>query len=175
MKQGEGSAAPTACIAPDLIRRAQSVVARLRAAGLTVVTAESCTAGLLASVLSQADGAGEVLHGAFVAYSKAQKSAALGVPAELLDRSGSVNEAVVCALAQGALARSPATLALSITGVLGPEPDEDGNPVGLVYLCCMKRGNGGPLAKHEFGRQPDDILRHRTVCAALDLLAEAAR
>ncbi|HEY3777505.1 MAG TPA: CinA family protein [Rhizomicrobium sp.] len=170
MKQHDGPDVSAACIDPSLVSRASDAVCRLRALGLTVVTAESCTAGLIASVLSQADGAGDVLHGAFVTYSKAQKCAGLGVLSELLEREGSVNEAVACALADGALARSPAGVALSVTGVLGPDPDEDGNPVGLVYLCCKRRGTPERIAHCEFGRQPPDILRRRTVCAALDLL-----
>lgn len=160
----------TACIDPRLVQRAPSVVSRMCKKNVTIVTAESCTAGLIASVLSQAEGAGDMLHGAFVVYSKAQKSAALGLSLQLLEREGSVNEAVARAMAESALARSRAHLALSVTGVLGPKPDEDGNPVGLIFLCCKARGKSARIAKFEFGRQPHDVLRHRCVCAALDLL-----
>jgi len=96
------------------------------------VTAESCTAGkLAAALLSEAPGAAERLHGSFVTYTKANKTKSLGVSAALLQRRGAVCREVAVAMAEGALVRSPATVAVSITGVAGPDPDEDGNPVGL--------------------------------------------
>jgi nicotinamide-nucleotide amidase len=160
----------TACIDPRLVLQARETIDVLRRRHRSVITAESCTAGLVAAVLSQADGAGDVLHGSFVTYSKAHKSSALGVPAALLERLGSVNQEVAIAMAEGALARSPADIAVAVTGVLGPEPDEDGNPVGLLFLCRLRRGTAPDVKRHDFGRQPHDVLRHKTVTAALDLL-----
>jgi nicotinamide-nucleotide amidase len=112
----------TDCIARDLIGRASQIVRLLLERKLTVVTAESCTAGLVAAALAQGEGASDVLHGGFVTYTKAQKSAALGVAPKLLARQGSVNAAVAEALAAGALERSPADIAFAVTGVLGPAP-----------------------------------------------------
>jgi nicotinamide-nucleotide amidase len=116
----------------DLARRTLEIAGEKH---LSIVTAESCTAGKLAVLLSGAPGAAEHLHGSFVAYTKANKAAyALGVPNNLLCERGAVCREVVAAMAEGALARSPADVAVSITGVAGPDPDEDGNPVGLVYI-----------------------------------------
>jgi len=162
------------CIDNVLIDRAKSVVRVLKERGLTVVTAESCTAGLISAVLSQADGAGDVLHGSFVTYTKANKAMALGVDAELLRRKGSVNADVVRQLACGALERSPADLAIAVSGVLGPDPDEDGNPVGLVFFACCRRGALPEIVQKDYGKGPDDELRRATVTDALTLLAVSA-
>jgi nicotinamide-nucleotide amidase len=158
------------CIDTTLISRANLTGTRLKARGLSVVTAESCTAGLISAALAQAEGAGEVLDGSFVAYSKDHKAEALRVDRELLERDGAVNEAVARQMVEGALANSPAGIALAVTGVLGPDPDEDGNPVGLVFLAVGERGGSIQVEKHQYGVLPHDILRHRVVLDALFLL-----
>lgn len=119
--------------------KAKRAIHEARARKLTIATAESCTAGGLACLLADAPGASEVFHGGFVAYTKDQKTAGLGIPRPVIDEHAAVSVAVARAMAQGALERSPADLVISITGVLGPEPDEDGNPVGLVYIGLAKR------------------------------------
>lgn len=158
-------------ISPTLCGRAQTIVDALKTAGMSIVTAESCTAGMIAAVLSRADGAGELLHGGFVTYTKAHKSAALGVSADLLRQHGAVNAEVVRQLAAGALDKSPASLSLAVSGVLGPEEDEDRNPVGLVYYCCQKSGAGPVVAKEEFGKKEPDELLQLTIARAFDLIA----
>jgi nicotinamide-nucleotide amidase len=165
----------TACVDARLIAHARQVLDLLNKKKKSIITAESCTAGLISAVLSQGDGAGEVLHGSFVTYSKANKSMALGVPAQLLASRGSVNEDVVRALADGALARSPADLSLAVSGVLGPDPDEDGNPVGLVYFFLAERGGKRRILRKDFAPLPHDTLRHMTVITALDLVADYVR
>jgi nicotinamide-nucleotide amidase len=120
------------CSERALIDEARPVVDRLRERGLSVVTAESCTAGLISAVLTHIPGVGECFQGAFVAYSKEHKVAALGVDEALLREKGSVNRETAEQMARGALQNSRATLAIAVTGVLGPDPDEDGNPAGLV-------------------------------------------
>jgi nicotinamide-nucleotide amidase len=162
------------CIDPDLVERASGVVGLLAERKLTVVTAESCTAGLIAAALSHGDGASDVLHGGFVTYTKAQKTSALGVDAGVLADAGSVNARVAIAMARGALARSPAEIALAVTGVLGPKPDEDGNPVGLVYFCCARRG-GAPTARERWFTGEPDQIRHAVVLEAFDIISDAAR
>jgi nicotinamide-nucleotide amidase len=163
------------CIASDLIEAANRTFDLLKTAGLRVVTAESCTAGLVAACLSQSEGASELLEGSFVTYTKSQKAKALGVPAALLQEHGTVDTDVAKAMATGALERSQADIALAVTGVLGPSPDEDGNPVGLVYLCCVRK-NGEPcVERHDYGERPHDELRNRVVCDALRLLRTCAQ
>lgn len=120
---------------------AAEVLDRARKRGVTLVTAESCTGGGLAAALARAPGAASNFHGGFVTYTKDMKKAALGVPRDLLETKGAVNEEVALAMAKGALAKSPATASVAVTGVAGPEPDEDGNPVGLVYCAVAHRGD----------------------------------
>jgi nicotinamide-nucleotide amidase len=161
------------CIDAALVARAGRSVARLKARGLSVVTAESCTAGLIAAVLAQAEGAGEVLSGSFVAYSKDHKAQALGVDRELLAHTGAVNATTAAQMLRGAMAHSPADVGLAVTGVLGPDADEDGNPVGLVFFAAGPRGCAAQVERHEYGHQPHEILRRRVVIDALSLLDRA--
>ena len=141
---------------------------------LSIVTAESCTAGLIAAVLSEAEGASHCLQGGFVTYAKTQKTTALGVPAEMLAARGSVTGEVARLMAEGALARSPATMAVAVTGVLGPEEDEDGNPVGLVYFASARRGQPARIVERRFPPADADHLRKAVVIAALELIEVAA-
>jgi nicotinamide-nucleotide amidase len=165
----------TSCIDRELVASAKAALDRLKDHGLTIVTAESCTAGLISAALSQAEGAGEILHGSFVTYTKANKSAALGVAAEVLRNEGSVNASVARQLACGALERSPADLALAVTGVLGPEPDEDGNPVGLVYFACCRRGDQPEVERKNYGNRAHDVLLRTAVKDALAMVLRCAR
>jgi len=155
-----------------LIRKANAAVRQLKAKKSTVVTAESCTAGLIAACLARGKGAGDVLEGGFVTYSKAQKHKALGVPKSLL-AANSVTTKVAEAMAKGALRSSKADIALSVTGVLGPACDEDGNPVGRVFICCLRRGQSPLSARMDYGRMPHDKMRREVVIEALKLLASA--
>ena len=155
-----------------LIERAERVIQAARVQGVTVTTAESCTAGALAHLLANAPGAGEVFHGGFVVYSKAQKTAALGVSPELIAEHTAVSASVAQAMAEGALQRSPADLAVSITGVLGPDTDEDGNPVGLIYIGLAKRNGICQNDQARFNGRGKDEICAATLEMALILLEE---
>jgi nicotinamide-nucleotide amidase len=161
-------ARPAACIAPRIVRRANELVAQLRRRKLTIVTAESCTGGLISAALSQGDGASEALHGSFVTYSKQQKTAALGVRRAELRRETAVSRRVAASMARGARRRSKADVALAVTGVLGPAPDEDGNPVGFVAFALDRPGGAPRTTEIRFGRMSHDRLRCRTILAALE-------
>jgi len=143
---------------------------RLRHSDLTVVTAESCTGGLVAACLTCGKEASSCFPGAFVVYTKRQKFQVLGVDQKLLAEKGAVNSEVAQQMAEGALHKSHASLALAITGVLGPDPDEDDNPPGLVYLALAQRGAPTHVIKHDFSPAPPDSVREQTVLRALDLL-----
>ncbi len=156
-----------------LIKRAAEVVAFACERGLTIVTAESCTGGLLAAVLSEAPGAGKQLQGGFVVYTKRQKNIALGIPKDLLDRESAVSEPVARAMAEGALGQSTADISVSITGVAGPAPDEDGNPVGLVHLSAARRGGSTIHRECRFGNIGRGAVRYQSVLAALALLEQS--
>jgi nicotinamide-nucleotide amidase len=145
-----------------------------KARGWSLVTAESCTAGKLAAVLSEAPGASDYLHGGFVAYTKHNKTKALGVPAELIQQKGAVCSDVAIAMADGALLHSPANIAVAITGVAGPEPDEDGNPVGLVCIAVAARGGNKPIrVEKRYGEIDHDAIQDRAMADALTELIRA--
>jgi nicotinamide-nucleotide amidase len=159
----------------DLSDRATAVVCAAAARKLTLVTAESCTAGSLATLLAEVPGAGDVFHGGFVTYSKANKTAALGVPAEMIEKQTAVSAEVAGAMARGALERSPAEIAVAITGVAGPEPDEDGNPVGLVYLAAANRSGLLLAEEHRFEEASKEQICNRALACALALLERAVK
>jgi nicotinamide-nucleotide amidase len=158
----------------NLSQRAQQALDALKAAKLAIVTAESCTAGTIAALLAQAEGASDVLHGGFITYTKEHKTQALGVSGRLLKEESAVNADVVKQLAAGALERSPATMAIAVSGVLGPEPDEDGNPVGLVYFCVLIKDKQPKVVKEEFGERPHDQLLELTLRRAFELIEAGA-
>ena len=179
--QGDGEAArarddPQKCMfAAALVEAATEVMALAKHKRLTIVTAESCTSGLLATVLSEAPGAAEWLHGGFVTYTKQNKTVALGVPAELLAAKGAVCREVALAMAEGALARSPAEIAVAITGVAGPSPDEDGNPVGRVCIAVARRRLPAGHLERDYGDIGREAVRERAMADALALLRRAAQ
>jgi nicotinamide-nucleotide amidase len=158
-----------------LVDLATSVLTCLKKADLKVVTAESCTGGLVAMVLSEAPGAAEHLDGGFVTYTVEQKCRALNLDRQLLDRFGAVSAETAEAMARGALQCSDANIAISVTGVAGPEPDERGNPVGLVFLACAREGAGCVVLKREFGDIGGSLVRYKSASEALLLIKERAR
>jgi nicotinamide-nucleotide amidase len=143
----------------EMNRLAKSVIKQARNSGLSIVTAESCTAGAIAKVLSEVPGAGTQLEGGFVTYTKEMKHKTLGVPKTLLKKKSAVCAQVAEALARGALKASPADVAAAVTGVAGPKQDDDGNPVGLVYCCVLKRGSTPVVARRHFKNlSPDNVI-----------------
>lgn len=109
--------------------------ALMEAQGLTFGTAESCTGGLVAKRMTDLPGASAVLKGGVVSYTDEVKHNVLGVPQALLDQYGAVSPQVAEAMARGARRVLGCDLAVSTTGVAGPDPDDRGNPVGLVYVA----------------------------------------
>ena len=147
-------------------------VSLLKETGRTVSAAESCTGGLLAKRLTDVPGASAVFLGGVVSYTNGVKAAALGVPQALLDQYGAVSEPVAAAMAEGVRALTGSDYALSVTGVAGPDSDDRGNPVGLVYIGLA--GPGGAQVKTcRFGRRSRDHIRSQAVNTALDLLRKA--
>lgn len=150
--------------------QAADLVARAAREKLTIITAESCTSGLLATVLSEAPGAAKILHGGFVTYTKEHKAVALDVPEKLLHAKGAVCQEVACAMAEGALAHSKADLAAAITGVAGPEPDDDGNPVGRVFIAAARRGGAVDCFMKDYGAIGRDAVREAAIADAIAAL-----
>jgi len=154
----------------ELVEQAEAVVKLLRGLEASVVTAESCTGGLIAAVLSRVPGVSDTLQGGFVVYTKEQKTRALGVSTTLLDTRGSVNAEVASQMVLGALERSPADIALAVTGVVGPDEDEDGNPPGQVYIAVGARQKPPEIQVRYFADKDPDKVRHATVEQALSAL-----
>jgi len=138
-----------------------------------LATAESCTGGMVAAVLSDLPGSSDVFAGGFVTYSNAMKTGALGVPADLIATHGAVSEPVARAMAEGALARAGATLAVSITGIAGPGGSEF-KPEGRV--CFGLAGAAGCTTETvEFGAQGRDRVRRAARDHALAMILTALR
>ena len=154
----------------DIRDKARAVLDACRAAGLMVVCAESCTGGLVIGALTEIPGSSDVVERGFVTYSNRAKSEMLGVPPALIESHGAVSEAVVRAMAEGALARAHAQISVAVTGVAGPGSDSAAKPAGLVHLAASQHGQGVLHEKHEFGDIGRDAVRRTTVAAALDLI-----
>ena len=149
---------------------AEALLALLRARGQRVATAESCTGGLIAAALTAVAGSSDVVDRGFVTYSNAAKTELLGVAAALIEAQGAVSEAVARAMADGALARSPAGLAVAVTGVAGPGGGTAAKPVGLVW-CGLARRGGASLSESRVFPGDRAAVRLATVRHAFALLA----
>jgi PncC family amidohydrolase len=131
----DGSPPVSGTIEAGLFALAERLQARCLGAALTVATAESCTGGLVAHLITQVSGSSGYLLGGVVAYSDAVKVAQLAVPQGVLDAHGAVSAQVARAMADGARALFGASLAVSVTGIAGPDGGTDAKPVGLTYLA----------------------------------------
>ena len=145
-----------------------------RSRGWRVATAESCTGGLVAAALTAVAGSSDVVERGFVLYSNLAKTELVGVPGETIAAHGAVSAETAAAMAEGALARAPIDLAVSVTGVAGPGGGSADKPVGLVVIGVARRGGGCRTERHVF---PGDraAVRKAAVHAALGLLADAAK
>jgi nicotinamide-nucleotide amidase len=154
-----------------LVGLASELLEACRARGVTVVTAESCTGGLVAATLTAVPGASDVFERGFVTYSDAAKSEMLGVPVWLIERHGAVSEDVARAMAGGALTHSQASLAVAVTGIAGPDGGTVEKPVGLVHFAAGMRDEAVTHKKVLFGDLGRSEIRRLAVERALKLLA----
>jgi nicotinamide-nucleotide amidase len=154
--------------------QAAGVLAACRAKGLSIVTAESCTGGLVSAALTAVPGSSDVVERGFVTYSNEAKIELLGVEAETLDRWGAVSEPVAIEMAEGALRHSPASLALAVTGIAGPGGATASKPVGLVHLVVLLRHGGSIHVERQFGSVGREEIRKRSVAQALEMLRRVA-
>jgi nicotinamide-nucleotide amidase len=158
----------------DLEERSARLLALLRTRGLKVVTAESCTGGLVAGALTAIAGSSDVVDRGFVTYSNAAKSDMLGVPPELIATHGAVSEPVARAMADGALSRSAADVSVAITGIAGPGGATDTKPVGLVHLAAARRGGPTLHLERRYGDLGRSAVRDAAVLDALELIERVA-
>ena len=150
--------------------RARRVLDACRAAKLMLVTAESCTGGLVAGALTEIAGSSDVVERGFVTYTFAAKTGMLGVSVAMIAEHGAVSEAVARAMAEGALERSRAQLSIAVTGVAGPGSDSQAKPAGRVHFAVAREGGATLHEKREFGDIGRDAVRRATVAAALELV-----
>jgi nicotinamide-nucleotide amidase len=151
---------------------AERLLEACAARGLHLVTAESCTGGLISGCLTEIPGSSSVVERGYVTYDNRAKQELLGVPAELLARVGAVSEEVARAMAEGALARAGAEVALAVTGIAGPSGATPGKPVGLVYLAIARRGQP-TLTVRELFAGARSAIRLASVDRALELALSA--
>lgn len=156
---------------PELLERANQIVERARAAKLMIATAESCTGGLVAALLTEVPGSSAVLERGFVTYSNVAKAELLGIDPLLIERHGAVSEAVAEAMAVGAVRAAHAQIAVSVTGVAGPGGGSEMKPVGLVHFGGAM---GDTLLHREerFGDLGREGIRLASVSTALSILEE---
>ena len=157
---------------PALLSLAEAVLGDARAKGLRIATAESCTGGLIAGLLTEIPGSSDVVERGFVTYSNQAKEEMLGVPGELLVAHGAVSEAVARAMAEGVLKHSRAQIAVAVTGIAGPGGGTAQKPVGLVHIAACREGGATLHEEHRFGDIGRSNVRLKTVEAALKLLRE---
>ncbi|MCA8878452.1 MAG: CinA family protein [Rhodobacteraceae bacterium] len=139
--------------------------------GVLLATAESCTGGLIAAAITDIPGSSDVFDRGFVTYSNAAKEDMLGVRPDTLARFGAVSEQTAREMAEGALARSRATLAVSVTGIAGPGGGSPEKPEGRVCFGLAQRGAATVAETVDFGALGRAAVRRATVAHALDLLA----
>lgn len=150
---------------------AERVIAENRAAGRTVALAESCTGGLVCAALTEIAGSSAVLDRGFVTYSNEAKREMLGVPEEILDAFGAVSVATAWAMAQGALARSGADVAVAISGIAGPDGGSAHRPVGTVVFAKAVRGSEEINAEEmHLDGSSRAAVRRQAALVALELL-----
>ena len=157
---------------PSLLAAAAPVLDRLRAAGMTAATAESCTGGLIAAALTAVAGSSDVVECGFVTYSNRSKVAMLGVDDGVIVANGAVSEPVALAMATGGLARSGAGVCVAVTGVAGPGGGSADKPVGTVWFGLATRAGLIRTGREVFSGDRAAV-RHATVLHALRLLEQA--
>lgn len=139
--------------------------------GLTLATAESCTGGLIASLLTDVEGMGHAFERGFVVYTDEAKAGMLGIPRSLIDAHGAVSREVALAMAEGALAHSRADVVAAVTGFAGPAgPDDE---PGLVHFGCVRRGRPAFHREEHFGSAGRGKVRESATCVALEMMLEA--
>ena len=160
--------------APALIERAAALLMLCRDRGLKLATAESCTGGLVAGLLTEIPGSSAVVERGFVVYSNLAKQEMLGVPDSTLAQWGAVSAATALAMAQGALVHSAADLAVAVTGIAGPDGGTAEKPVGLVHFASARRGGEPNGLERRFGPLSRGAIRLAAVETALEMLEAAA-
>lgn len=125
----------------DIKAIAEQIVEKASLSGKTISTAESCTGGMIASAITSISGSSKIFGYGFITYSNEAKLTLLDVPADIIKAKGAVSEEVALSMSYGALMKSGADLALSVTGIAGPTGGTKSKPVGLVYISISTKSN----------------------------------
>lgn len=152
--------------------QAEVLVKALRDKGYKICFAESCTGGLISGALTAVAGASAVFDGGLCSYANSVKSGLLGVSREVLDKVGAVSAACALQMAQGALVLFGADVAVSVTGIAGPDGGTEEKPVGTVYICVLSPS--GRILKRCRFKGDRETVRTKTVITALRLATQAA-
>jgi nicotinamide-nucleotide amidase len=155
----------------SIIALAERVNHTLIARKQMIVTAESCTGGLISGALTEVPGSSEAVFGGYVTYANEAKSGMIGVDRELIRAHGAVSEQVARAMAEGALRTSGAAVAIAVTGIAGPGGGTEGKPVGLVHFAYADAHKTVHIERRfgDFGRQ---VVREETVKTALGMILD---
>ncbi|MFL6727465.1 MAG: CinA family protein [Sphingomicrobium sp.] len=157
---------------PDhLDEQAERLIRRVCDLGLKIATAESCTGGMFAALMTDIEGCGHGFDRGFVTYSKEAKSELLGIDRNVLDRNDAVSEVVAREMAEGALKRSSADIALGVTGFAGPAGD--GCEEGLVHFALARRGRPTAHRVAHFGAVGRGAVRVKSLKVMLEMLEQA--
>ena len=169
----DAAPSPASLLPEALVTKARAVIEANRAIGRRIAVAESCTGGLVAAALTEIAGSSATFEAGFVVYSNELKHKLLGVSEDVLETFGAVSIATAWAMAQGALVRSEADVAVSITGIAGPDGGSDLKPVGTVVFARAEKGNDSENVVADLRRFPDEgraSVRLAAALCALELL-----
>jgi nicotinamide-nucleotide amidase len=158
----------------ELIEQARGLLQFCRSKQLRIATAESCTGGMVAAVLTEVPGSSDVFDRAFVTYSNEAKESMLGVDPHMLARYGAVSRETAVAMAQGALARAHVDLVVAITGIAGPQGETAMKPVGLVHFAAVSRRGQALHDEQRYGNLGRSPVRQACVSRSLEILRELA-
>ena len=159
-------------IGEELFERASELLGICGGRGFKLVTAESCTGGLISAALTSSPGSSNILDRGYVTYSNAAKENDLGVSKELIDQKGAVSEEVARAMAVGAIGKTGVDIALSVTGIAGPGGGSAQKPVGLVHIAAAHRGGKVLHRECRFGPIGRGEVRRLSALAAIKLTKE---
>lgn len=158
----------------DVVQLANETGVALKAKGITIATAESCTGGLLSGALTAIPGASDTFYGGFVTYANEAKMAMIGVPYAVLREFGAVSKECAAAMAEGAMHAAGVHLAISVTGIAGPDGGSRDKPVGLVHFAVATAESTRHLKKTYDPTWSRDEIRKAAVVDALSLVKKIA-
>jgi nicotinamide-nucleotide amidase len=164
----------TAMLDDDIVEAARRLLDICRRKNLTVATVESCTAGLIAGTLTEVPGTSSILDRGFVTYSNQAKQDMVGVSAATLKAHGAVSCETAEEMARGALEHAPVDLAVSVTGIAGPDGGSAEKPVGLVHFGAASRSGQFVLVEKRFGNIGRSGIRKQSVLQAFRMLHDLA-